>query len=178
MAIIAMKGAALEDPIPHQFVWVGDRTHQKNDQPVVRSGQSLRVGRLRHFLLYSVNTCKQPLHNRAAALFQIRVQIPDHLGKFSSHEKVKPQPRESRRFRLGDHLSKPAQGDFSIPAPWGTAHANLLGIRANGTGGFALAMCKGSRILATAVLPRQTAHDFFKAFREGAGGIVAKGLRD
>ena len=45
-------------------------------------------------------------------------------------------------------------------------------------GSFALTICKGNRILATAVLPRQAAHDFLKDFGEGAGGFIAKGLRN
>jgi hypothetical protein len=36
----------------------------------------------------------------------------------------------------------------------------LLEIRADGTDGFALAICSRKRILVTAILPRRTAHDF------------------
>jgi hypothetical protein len=42
----------------------------------------------------------------------------------------------------------------------------------------ALALCRRNRILATAVLPRRTAHDFLKSFGEGARGFVAERLRD
>jgi len=41
-----------------------------------------------------------------------------------------------------------------------------------------LAICSGNRILATAILPRRTAHNFLKSFGESACGFVAERPRD